>query len=540
MTELITSREDLENRIIACHRDGMGIRALSRRYSLSRNTVRGILRRHTDSRTDGHDVIPAKRTPRKSQLDVFVTTIQKILGDFPDITAERLFEELRRDGYKGGRSILKDRLRELRPKPKVQPVIRFETDPGIQGQMDWSPYKIPFRRTGKTEILCFSYVLGFSRRQYIDFTENRQFPTMIRRHQDAFEHFGGVPRQCLYDGEKTVILRWEAGHAVFNPKFLLFITHYGCRPVACRPRTPRTKGKVERPFQYVEGNFLNGRTFDDLDDLRQYARWWLAEKSDKHLHETTRRPPIELFLEAEASALMPLPAHPYDTAEVKYVLCDREGYCTFETNQYSVPIRHVGEIMVLKAAEAAISIYSPNLDLAGRHERCPSGAREQKKDPSHGATHEERYGIEPVRDQFLALMGGAEEFLAGLTAKRTRSGGMTLRLILALKEHYNSDDIGAALAHAVRYHAFEAKAIERILRAKAHPRTLESARNERAAAELRSGLPKIEQRSLSEYNSLLGKLEDASEKEAETCQRKHRGAEGAPGDSEAQKEPRDP
>ena len=141
----------------------------------------------------------------------------------------------------------------------------------------------PFQKGEKSQVLCFSYILGFSRRQYIDFTLRRDFFTLIRRHTDAFQYFGGNPRECLYDGEKTILLRWEAGRPVFNPKFIDFITHYQCRPVACRPGSPKTKGKIEAPFKYVENNLLNAREFYDLEDLRAVARWWMKEKSDRHV-----------------------------------------------------------------------------------------------------------------------------------------------------------------------------------------------------------------------------------------------------------------
>lgn len=515
MAEIIGSRAELDNRIVTLRAGGASIHALARRYGISRNTVKKILRRHAKSRASGHDALPPKIPTRASKLDTFVPKIVELLHRFPDITVVRLFEELQLVGYAGGKSILKERLSTLRPKPKIEPVIRFETDPGVQGQMDWSPYKIQFKRTGKVEVLCFSYVLGYSRRQYIDFTLDRKFPTMIRRHQGAFKHFGGVPAQCLYDGEKTVVLRREAGQPVFNPKFLLFITHYSCKPIICRPRTPRTKGKVEKPFQYVEGNLLNGRDFDDLEDLRQCARWWLAEKSDKHVHETTGRPPIELFLESETSALRPLPMHDYDTSEITYVICDREWLCAFETNSYSVPCRHIGEILALKATESEIFIYSPELELIARHPRHPRGARIKEKNPAHRPTKEERYGVEPVKEQFLALGDGSAEFLAGLTRKRARSVGLWVRLILGMKEHYHSDDIAAAMRHACRYEAFDPNAIERILKTKARPRTLESLRNERAADELQAVLPKIEQRSLVEYNAMLKQLEVYHDREKE-------------------------
>jgi transposase len=230
--------------------------------------------------------------------------IRQLLTDFPLISAVRVCEELRVDGYRGCISILRDRLRMLRPRPRREPVVRFETQPGEQGQMDWSPYTIDFTRTGRQIVHCFSYILGFCRRQYIAFTPHHRFPMLLRRHVDAFEYFHGVTRSILYDNDKAIVLRWEGGEPIFNPAFIAFITHYQCRPVACHPRRPQTKGKIERPFSYVEGNLLNGRRFIDMDDLIAAAIYWLANVSDPHIHETTGRPPLELFLEQEKGALM--------------------------------------------------------------------------------------------------------------------------------------------------------------------------------------------------------------------------------------------
>ena len=209
MTLYVRNREELEHMIITLRAEGCSIRGLGRRFQIGRNTLRRILRKKDSDRNQGHDLLVQKRrpAPRQSKLDSFVPAIQELLEELPGLTGQRLYEELKIKGYDGGISILRDRLRKLRPKPKRDPVIRFETQVGLQGQMDWSPYTLPFTRTGKAEVLCFSYILGFSRRQYIDFTTDRKFFTLIRRHQDAFRHFEGVPKQCLYDGEKTVLLR---------------------------------------------------------------------------------------------------------------------------------------------------------------------------------------------------------------------------------------------------------------------------------------------------------------------------------------------
>jgi len=505
MVQFIANREQFENAVVTMHGQGWSIRALQKHFGVGRNTIRRILRKHNCLRSQGHDRLAKKRRAvfRSSKLDAFVPQIKELFEKYPDITGQRVFEHLKDAGYEGGISILRDRLRILRPRPKKEPVVRFETEAGGQAQMDWSPYTIRFLRTGKQQVLCFSYILGFSRRQYIDFTTDRKFYTLIRRHQDAFSYYGGICRQCLYDGEKTVVLRWEAGQPVFNPAFSAFITHYECKPVACRPGRAQTKGKIEAPFLYVEKNLLNGRDFQDLDDLKATARWWMAEKSDLHLHDTTRRAPIELFLEQERSALQPLPAHPYDSSEVALRVCEVDGFIEFETNRYSAPYEYVADILTFKASEKEIFIYSPHLDLIATHPRHPYGARKKEENPEHRISKKVRYGLEPVRQAFLDLGHAAADFIAGLQEKYPRNCGFHARFILRLKERYHCEDINRALGHAIGYHAFDSKAIERILAAKARPRTLESVLNDKAREKLKQALPEIKQRPLEEYCQLL-------------------------------------
>lgn len=498
-------RQAWEMELLLAAQTGASVRALGRMFKVSRNTVRRVLRAHQKQRGEtepisGDPTLPAL-IPRRSKLDPFLPRLRTLLEKFPHLSAVRLHEEIQKEGYAGSASILRERLRGgLRPGPKKEPVIRFETDPGEQGQMDWSPYTLRFEDGRKETVLCFSYILGYSRRQYIDFTLRREFHTMIRRHRDAFEYFGGVPRHCLYDGEKTVLLRWEGGYPVYNPAFVAFSTHYNCRPVGCKARRPQTKGKVERPFQYVEDNLLAGRTFKDLEDLRRTARWWLAEKSDTHIHDTTGRPPLELFLEAEAAALQSLPINPYDTCEVALRVATVDGFVEWETNRYSIPYAQVGNILTVKAAEKEVHIYDSDLNPLGSHERLQRGSCQSVVIAHHHAVKSERYGLEPVKESFLGLGPSASAFLEGLILKNKHHSGYHARFILALKETYHCDDIHKALLHASAYGAFESKTVERILIAKAPVRTLESLRDEAALVRLQESLPEIKQRPLDEYS----------------------------------------
>ena len=227
-----------------------------------------------DAQDQNHEPIPpslGRPTARRaSKLDAFESQIRQLLERYPKITNVRLYEEIKASGYSGRYSILAERMRQLRDRPMKPLTVRFETGPGVQAQMDWSTYEIEFTQEGRRKVQLFSYILGYSRRQYIHFTLRQDFETTIRQHIEAFKHLGGVATTCLYDNMKVVVTRWEDDSPIYNTRFLAFATHYGYRPWACQVRRPQTKGKVERPFYYVETNLLNGRQFRSLQHLNEH------------------------------------------------------------------------------------------------------------------------------------------------------------------------------------------------------------------------------------------------------------------------------
>src|SRR5262249_50982140 len=201
-----------------------------------------------------------------SKLDPYEPAIADLLARYPDISVRRVHEELRRLGYTGGYTVLSERVLRLRPFPAVPPVRRFETAPGAHAQLDSSTYDLAFTDEGRRRVHAFSYVLGYSRRQYLHFVESQDFATTVREHIRAFERLGGVAATCLYDNMKVVVSGYDGDDPVYNPRFLAFAAYYGFRPVACRPGRPQTKGYASSctSFIFSGGTWANRRGSDRL------------------------------------------------------------------------------------------------------------------------------------------------------------------------------------------------------------------------------------------------------------------------------------
>jgi transposase len=178
--------------------------------------------------------------------------LARMLGEDPVTNAEVLFDEIREQGYDGGRSILKEFMAPLREVAKNKTTERFETRPGQQGQVDWGTFKKP----GRKRVQGFVMTLGWSRTMYLDFTDTQALAFFLACHERAFHYYGGGPEEILYDRTKTVGLRDDdRGEPVFHPGLLDFAGHYGYRPRLCRAYRPQTKGKTENGVGYVRKNF---------------------------------------------------------------------------------------------------------------------------------------------------------------------------------------------------------------------------------------------------------------------------------------------
>ena len=394
--------------------------------------------------------------------------------------------------------------------------------------MDYSTYDIDFTDEGRRRVHLFSYVLSYSRRQYLRFVEAQDLPTTLREHVRAFEHLGGVAATCLYDNMKVVVLRHGDEGPLYNPKFLAFATHYGFTPWACRVRRSQTKGKVERPFYYVETNLLNGRTFRTLEHLNEVTAWWLTNVADVRVHRETRQRPIDRHAE-ERPHLIPLPAGGLRRRDRRLPRRQRRG------------LRRLSAELLL----GPLAAHRPGAARARHRDRTdrlrPDRRRGRPPPPVPGRAprasgrSRRRIGPPPTRDstklllreRFTELGPIAVRFLDGVLREQ-RQGKNQAGKVLALLGTYARADLLAALDRAVRFGAYSINAVERILAAQAQPKSL----LETLAEQERRHLPAhlcdnpVPPRSTAEYGPAIEESSDGP-------------AQQTPGDSADPGEPRD-
>jgi transposase len=321
---------------------------------------------------------PRKNPVRGSKVDPFKPMIDQILEENPSYNSEILFERLTKMGYAGKISVMKDYVSLVRKQLAIQAVIRFETEPARQAQVDWKEFGKQIVDGVETKLYAFVMVLGYSRKVFVRFTTRMDQATLLACHVLAFEYFGGVPHEILYDNMRTAFTWDEEG--VFKPtlRLLTLAIHYGFSPKRCRVRRPETKGKVERTIGYLGNNFwsrMDGVTLS-LETLNTDVMSWLSHIDVKPLSDFNESR-SERFAR-EKPLLKSLPATAFDARHEIPLGVNRESMITFETNRYSVPPEWIGQLLTLKVDPLShdAEIFGPRGSLR-RFSLKPAGARER-------------------------------------------------------------------------------------------------------------------------------------------------------------------
>jgi len=284
--------------------------ALAEKLGISRWTVHHwISTGQLDRELDDRQVVYKSRPPVERKINRYTGIIHERLANYPELSAVRLFDEIRAAGYDGSYTQVKEYVRQIRPAPVPEPVVRFETPPGKQAQVDFAHFRVPWGRR-----YALVVVLGYSRLLWVRFFPRQDANSLMNGLEQAFSFFGGVPAECLFDQMKAVVVgdkRDSGGPLLENIEFIRFANHWGFKARACRPYRAKTKGKVERPIRYLRENFFYGREFAGDADLDAQLSAWLREVANVRVHGTTGEKPRERFERDEKAALRPLALRSY-------------------------------------------------------------------------------------------------------------------------------------------------------------------------------------------------------------------------------------
>ena len=303
---------------------------------------------------------PARKRKKReyiSLLDPFKPFIDTILEDAPDYNRAVLLERLKKQGYKGSITILRDYAAEKSAEINQKAVIRFETEPGFQAQVDWKVHGTRIVDGRKQKLYAFAMVFGYSRAPFVIHTTSMNQATLLACHTLAFSYFGGVPKKILYDNMKTAFI-FDNGNWKVNRRLLSYANHYGFIPRRCRVRRPQTKGKVERFIDYYSNNyFLQAKEPPlNLAELNEGVLSWIKSinrKTIRYLGESRKQ-----RFELEKHFLIPLPETEYNCRTSVELKVSNESLILYKTNRYSVP-----PVMIGKTVELRIDPFLPKAEV---------------------------------------------------------------------------------------------------------------------------------------------------------------------------------
>jgi transposase len=433
------------------------IRKTANRLGVSRNAVRRELR---GSKKGRGKVV--SRCGRPSKLDPYKAKI-RFLVEEKKLSGVRVLQEIELLGYQGGSSILNDYIRTIRPPKKRGLTMPIVHQPGHEGQMDWSVHSVLMG--GKCQSIHIgSMVLCFSRWLYIHFYVDETLESVIDLHKRAFNELGAVPATVTYDNMTTVGFH-RKGEIWINPQFQAFARDYGFQIIILRPGAKDRHGIVERPFHYIQNNFLAGREFEDLDNLNSRGDRWRMDVANIRIHGTLRERPLDR-LKREQSFLQTLPHFLKNNhyKEVKRVV-SREFCICLDTNHYSVSPDLFGKDVLVRLYADHLEIWiDKRLDC--RHTYC-KGKYQRQVLPEHEKRYREMtHQKSLLKTAFLRLGQVAHSYYEGLKKEKRAAAGYHLQRILKLVERYGGDVVSGALATAQQYGAYSSDAVLRIIHGK--------------------------------------------------------------------------
>jgi len=438
-------------------------RETARILGISRNTVRKLLAMKeppTYKRSVYHSLID----PYKEQIIAWRCEKRY------QFCGSRIFDELKLLGYKGSPGPVYRFLRKVDEDTgghiSSKATVRHESPPGDQAQFDWSEYEVMLAGRYRT-VYCFSMILAASRKKAVCFSLREDADAIYEAIQELFEDLGGITLELLIDNPRALVIEnnpKSEDEIRYNPSALLLARHLGTELNACPCYWPRKKGKIERPFNYIEEHFIKGNEFATMEELNRRGKQFIDKWCDK-VHTTTKRIPNEYYLLEEHQALLPLPAERLRFKELQSRIISPDSLISINGCKYSVPVKYVGKSMKFRIVYGfRIEIYDRNESLVLTVEKSlVKGSIYRDSSHYEAIAKKVPTSIPQIRRDFTAAFSHGKEYL-DVAGKHFDQPTHYARRIMEYMDIYDNEILDGLIGIAIESGKLDIKSFRSLLK----------------------------------------------------------------------------
>ncbi len=310
-------------------------------------------------------------------------------------------------------------------------------------------------------------ILPYSKLDFYAICYDQKLETLITGLENAFSYFGGVPKRLKVDNMKTAIAKNQHYDLQFNQDFLEFCYHCNTVIIPCTPYHPEQKGTVESGIKYLQGNFISGRTFMDSAGMKRQLTDWMNNYANKRIHGTTRKVPVEVFLQEEKEKLQPLPIEAFSFFNRGVRTVASNCHIHFENNYYSVPAALVGKEVTVRWNNNLVRIIHSG-EQAALHLKA-SGIGNYVTNRCHlpnYKTYSQTEYQQRAEEQMVNIGEAAHEYFSFLLTSKESYWFRSVRVILGLAGEYGNEAVNKTLKRAMYYKVTDLTTIKNILEKK--------------------------------------------------------------------------
>ena len=382
------------------------------------------------------------------------------------LSATRIYQDLCGEpGFAASYYSVRRFVGRLRQKSEL-PFRRLESLPGEEAQVDFgtgAPIHTPEGKRRRPWV--FRIVLSYSRKAYSEAVYRQSTESFIQCLENAFQHFGGVPKRLVIDNLKAAVARADWYDPEVHPKLQSFATHYGTVFLPTKPYTPRHKGKVESGVKYVKCNALKGRTFTSLVEENQFLLDWEARVADTRIHGTTKRQVQKLFEEHEREVLLPLPVDRFAFFHEARRAVHRDGYVEVDKAYYSVPPEYVGRRLWVRWDGRLVRVFNDRWQQVAVHAKAEPGRFRTAAEhiPKEKFSAVER-GTDALLRQIAVIGPQTRQWAEAMIQARGVEGVRVLVGLKALAGKHDTEALEKACEIALSHGAYRLRPIRQLLK----------------------------------------------------------------------------